>query len=196
MGILDRLFGRREEQPGRYADASLSGGQQLSEADEAALQRYRYMVRTAPPEAIEQAHEEAFSKLTPSQRAQVLRELAAVTPPNERPASDRDDPKTLARLATRAELREPGTVERTMLGAGPGMGMGGMMMGSILTSFMAGFLGSMVANQFFSAMVDVDFSQTGWSDAAGPTIVDGADVGFADSGADPGGDFADFGGDI
>ena len=35
-------------------------------SDEQALQRYRYMVQTAPPEMVEQAHEEAFAKLTPA----------------------------------------------------------------------------------------------------------------------------------
>jgi hypothetical protein len=32
------------------------------------------LLKTAPPETIEQAHEEAFAKLTPTQRAQALRE--------------------------------------------------------------------------------------------------------------------------
>src|SRR5690606_40508340 len=65
------------------------GSQQpQASADEQALERYRYMLRTAPPETIEQAHEEAFAKLTPEQRAEVLRDLAEVTPPEER-AGDR-----------------------------------------------------------------------------------------------------------
>ena len=78
MGFLDRLFGRKEE-PQRQAAAPTypSHGDreyQPPNADEQALQRYRYMLRTAPPETIEQAHEEAFAKLTPTQRAQALRE--------------------------------------------------------------------------------------------------------------------------
>ena len=71
MGFLDRLFGRREEPSRRYPDYAGPLGSS-AEADEQAIQRYRYMVRTAPPEAVEQAHLEAFSKLTPQQRAQVL----------------------------------------------------------------------------------------------------------------------------
>jgi hypothetical protein len=35
--------------------------------DKQALERYRYMLRTAPPDAIERAHEEAFAELTPDQ---------------------------------------------------------------------------------------------------------------------------------
>ena len=83
MGFFDWLFGRREEsrtQPAVTTYGSRGGEQQLSDADERTLQRYRYMLRTAPPETLEQAHQEAFAKLTPAQRAQVLRELAAEIP--------------------------------------------------------------------------------------------------------------------
>lgn len=68
------------------------------------------MLRTAPPETIEQAHQEAFAKLTPTQRAQVLRELVEAMPERERVAlaGGSDDPNSLARLATRAEMRQPG----------------------------------------------------------------------------------------
>ena len=79
--------------------------------DEQAVERYRYLLRTAPPEAVEQAHAEAFAQLTPEQRRLVLEQLSADVPANER--TDRDDPQSLARLATRAEMRRPGTLERT-----------------------------------------------------------------------------------
>ena len=39
--------------------------------DEQAIARYKYMLKTAPPETIEQAHQEAFAQLTPQQRQQV-----------------------------------------------------------------------------------------------------------------------------
>src|SRR5215204_6364446 len=58
-----------------------------------------WMVIEAVPEAIEQAHTEAFSQLTPEQRRLVLDELSAVVPPEER--TGRDDPQSLARMATR-----------------------------------------------------------------------------------------------
>jgi hypothetical protein len=162
MGWLDRLLGRREEpvasRPAASWSTADSAGQAPASSDEQALQRYRYMIQTAPPETIEQAHEEAFAKLTPQQRAQALRELAAVTPAGERAAvGDRDDPKTLARLATRAEMRQPGTMERTFgRGGMGGMGMGGMMAGTIFSSLVAGFVGSMIANQFFDSMGGFD----------------------------------------
>src|SRR5215210_2414682 len=144
MRFFQRLFGR-EEEPREQPTTSWSthpgrgdGEYQPADADERAIERYRYMLKTAPPETIEQAHEEAFAKLTPAQRAQALRELAAETPEGERAAlgEGRDDPKTLARLATRSEMRQPGSIERIFGGTGRGPGMGGMMggMGGTLLS--------------------------------------------------------------
>jgi len=207
MGLLDWLLGRREEPRTQPATPTYHGGgdvgHQLSDADEQALQRYRYMLRTAPPETIEQAHEEAFAKLTPAQRAQALRELAAVTPEGERAAltGNRDDPRSLARLATRTEIRQPGTIERTFGGAGRGYGMGGMMGGlggSIFASLAAGFVGSLVAQQFLDSVGDFGFDENDMSEQSGgeETYDDaGGDYAADDYG---GGDFGggDFGGDF
>lgn len=113
MGFLDRLFGRnRPREQETHTDQPASPGQprNLSLTDQQAIERYQYMLRTAPPEAIEQAHEEAFAKLTPEQRQMVLSQLSTVTPENERPASATDDPRALAHMATRAEVRQPGTL--------------------------------------------------------------------------------------
>jgi hypothetical protein len=144
MGILDRLFG--QERPSSPKDV-----QRTPEAspDEQALERYRYLVRTAPPEAIEQAHREAFEKLTPEQRQQVLRELNATAPADERVADPaRADPQGLARMATRAELRQPGTMERTLGGPGlGGPGLGGMFASSLLGSVVGSVIGSAIAHQ-------------------------------------------------
>ena len=131
MGLLDRLFGVKpaplfgDNPPPRPASAAPAP----SSDDQQALARYRYLLRTAPPEAVEQAHTEAFGQLTPAQRAQVLQELREELPPDERgSASTQADPQSLARMATRAELRQPGTLERAL--GGRGMGMGGMFAGT------------------------------------------------------------------
>src|SRR5919107_1464108 len=197
MGFLDRLFGRKEEPQGqaaaptypRYGDREY----QPPNADEQALQRYRYMLRTAPPETIEQAHEEAFAKLTPTQRAQALRELAAETPEGERAAlgGGRDDPKTLARLATRSEIRQPGSIERIFGGTGRGPGMGGMMGGmggTLLGSLAAGFVGSIIAQQFLSSMGDDAFGEVDQGAEATDQETD-ADTGDYGSGGYDSGDF-------
>src|SRR5690606_1710292 len=55
--------------------------------DDVAIDRYRYLLRTAPPDAVEQAHAEAFSQLTPEQRQRVLPEAGATVPESERATS-------------------------------------------------------------------------------------------------------------
>ena len=113
MSFLDRLLGRapRESRPPHdWEQDSLSRRSGMDTRaglsdDEQAVERYRYLLRTAPPDAIEQAHEEAFTQLTPEQRRLVLEGLSAELPAHER--SDRDDPRSLARMATRAEMRRP-----------------------------------------------------------------------------------------
>jgi hypothetical protein len=145
MGLLSRMFGtdsERDRQPTRRPLPP--------ELDAYALERYRYMLQTAPTETIEQAHVEAFRRLTPEQRRQVLHELARAAPANDRASLERattEDPRALARLATHAEVQQPGIMERT-LGAGTGSGFGA----GLLCSFAAGFAGSRVASSFFSAL--------------------------------------------
>jgi hypothetical protein len=198
MGLLDWLFGRKEErrtQPAAPTYGHGGEGQNTPETDEQALQRYRYMLKTAPPETIEQAHEEAFSKLTPAQRAQVLRELAAVTPEGERAAlaEGRDDPKNLARMATRAEMRRPGVMERLFGGSrGMGTGMGGMMAGTIFGSLVAGFVGSIIAQEFFDSVGDMGLGQDDSGTQQGDDSM-GDDSG--DASGDSGSDWGDAGGD-
>jgi hypothetical protein len=179
MGFLDRLLGRSSGSESRPRQrASVSSPAAPGElTDEQALERYRYLVRTAPPDAIEQAHEEAFAKLTPEQRRMALHDLSAVVPEHER--SGRDDPRSLARMATRAETNRPGTVERAFGGGG---GMLGGMGGTLLGSFAAAFAGSLVAQSLFSEFGGEE------TDAAG----DGAEGEAGDAGGDTGG--GDFGG--
>jgi hypothetical protein len=170
--------------------------------DEQALARYRYMLATAPPEEIERAHEEAFAQLTPEQRRQALQALAEHVPPNEIRG---DDPASLARTATRAEIRQPGTIERAWGGSAPGFGLGSW----FLTTLAASFIGTAIAQSFFdtdpgaqdasagsegdSTAQDAGWSESGTSDGdtGGDLGGDGGDFGGGDFG---GGDFGDFGG--
>jgi hypothetical protein len=141
--------------------------------DEQAIDRYRYLLATAPPEEIERAHEEAFARLTPEQRRTVLNRLSEFVPPTE---VSGDDAASLARTATRAELRQPGTMDRAFGGwNGPGLGS------FFLSSLAGAFIGSAIADNFFG-------------DPA--TAGDDVDTSSADSGefGDVGGDFGDFGG--
>jgi hypothetical protein len=204
MGFFDRLFGRRGDAERRQpADERLAGDEQPL-SDEQAIQRYRYLLRTAPPETIEQAHAEAFAQLTPEQRAQVLRELGAAVSPQERAAlgPGQDDPQTLARLATRAEVRQPGTLERTF--GGMGWGGGGMMGvgwgGSFLPALAGSLVGTMIAQQFFNSVDPAlgwgDYDQGSYDQEVGaePSYEDSSyeadsSIGGDDFGGDFGGDF-------
>lgn len=195
MGLFDKLKERLapsapaqgHRAPGdgapHRAGAQRPGSTAGKDPDEVAVERYRYMLRTAPPETIEQAHAEAFAKLTPEQRQKVLADVSAELPPSERAASD--DPRSLARMATRAEMRNPGTMERALGGRGGGMGMGGMIAGSLLAGVAGAFIGTAIADAFF------DDEAAG--DAGGEEMA-AEDPGMEDPGMD---DFGgDFGGDF
>jgi hypothetical protein len=223
MGLLDRLFGRRDRYDPRNAPRydprnEAPPPRRARTPDEQAIERYRYLLRTAPPDQIEQAHAEAFAQLTPEQRRQVLEQLSAA---GERPRAD--DPRSLAQAATRAELRRPGILERAFGGYGPGYGggygpgygggygpgygYGGPSFGSMVGGSLLGTIGGLVIG---TAVADALFD-TGLGDgglfgggdeeayAAGydQGYQDGDDGGYDDGGYDDGGGFdggGDFGG--
>lgn len=233
MGFLDRLFGRRTDGysgqyqgqqgyagsqyqgQGGYASGWSNGpqdqvrsgqGAPRRSADEEAIARYRYLLETAPPERIEEAHAEAFAKLTPDQRRQVLQELSRAG----EPPSGGDDPRSLARAATRLEMRRPGSLYSTFGGygrGGMGMGMGGVGMGMgsmLLTSIAGSFIGTSIASEMFDDDGFMDWDTNG---DQGENVADGGDAGsdnFADGGGadvagggggfDGGSDFGDVGG--
>jgi hypothetical protein len=226
MGLLDRLFGRRNDQaydrPAYGQPQYPARGRNEQLPDEQAVARYRYLLRTAPPEQIEQAHAEAFAQLTADQRQQVLAQLAAVTPAGERPRTD--DPETLARAATRAEMRQPGTLERALGGYGPGYGqgygqeygqgqgpgygrggygggyggpgMGSMIGGSLLGTIGGLVIGTAVADALFdTGMGDGGLFGGGDEEAYAEGYQDGAQADGGDYGGDGGYDSGgDFGG--
>jgi hypothetical protein len=193
MSFFDRLFGAPtpEPQPRRTGVRS---------DDDRAVERYRYLLQTAPPETIEQVHAEAFEKLTPEQRRLVFDEMSRTAPAGEAPADDQ--PATLARAATRSELRQPGTMERSL--AGPSFGQ---MVGASLLGTVAGYvIGSALASAFLPPMDagandagagDEGATDAGAGDAGGDASAadaggfDGGDAGGFDAGGF--GDFGDFG---
>ena len=165
------------------------------DGDQQAVERYRYLLRTAPPDELERAHVEAFERLTPEQRDVVRRDLEGVVPASEAPSST--DPAELARAATRAEMRAPGTLERSFASgpAAPGMG------GSFLQTFAAVFIATSVADALFGGYGD----PSGAADPAmsDPSQTDGgsgdwdvSDTASVGDTGDLGGfsDFGDFGG--
>ena len=151
MDMLKRLFGGDETE--RRPVPGMPRRRELS-PDEQAVERYRYLLRTAPPETIEEAHAEAFAKLSPEQRRMVLQELDTTLTPAERAADVGydDEPRALARMATRAEMRQPGTLERTWSGmpAMGGVGMGGLFLNNFMGTIAGVMVGSMIADAFLA----------------------------------------------
>ena len=205
MSILDRILGDRPESIGGAVGRStprspsgFAGGLPPAgpPTDERAVERYRYLLRTAPPEAIEQAHAEAFAQLTPAQRRLALEGLNGDLPPQER--ADRDDPRSLARVATRAELRRPGTLERAFGGMGPGgtgIGLGRLVAVDFLSTVAGVVVGTAIADAIFSDGGDDEGAQDGTEAADADPGTAGDDTGY-DAG-DPGYDTAgDLGGDF
>jgi hypothetical protein len=206
MGFLDKLLGRETPQRQQYQQGyppqdHQQGYQQdyqqgyargpqdsttgATAEDRAAIARYRYLLRTAPPEQIEEAHAQAFAQLTPSQRQQILQEMNQTLPASERPQSD--DPRQMARAATRAEMQQPGYLQRTFGGRGYGMGggMGGGMMGALGGSLLGTIAGVVIGTAVADAMLGgFDGSPEQQDFAAGG---DGSgDAGGDASGGDPG----------
>lgn len=201
MGFLDRLFGTSDDRAAQPA-RPVPQARQLSE-DELAIERYRYLLRTAPPESIEAVHAEAFAKLTPEQRQLVYRSLADQAPPGERIVSD--DPSALARAATRQELRQPGSVERAFQSADgqgrrqgvAGPSMGSMFAGSLLGTVAGVVVGSAIAQAFLPDPSSLEAGAEGSGDTGADAGGDaGSDAGADASGDAGGGDYGggDYGG--
>ena len=181
MGIFDR-FNPPADPRGR----TYEGQRAEPSEDEQALARYRYMLKTAPPDAIEEAHAEAFARLTPQQRRMLLEQLRAEVPETES-AYATENPQGLARLATRAEVRQPGTLER-LFGRVPATGpsFGGMMTGSLLGSMAGTVLGTMIAQNFLAShgLVHGDSGAADHAHDADFTHDTGADTGDIGGGLD------------
>ena len=182
MGLFDRLFG--DEPQGQTTPPPR---RQRSD-DEIAVERYRYLLRTAPPEAIEQVHAEAFAKLTDAQRTMIFEELTRNAPAGDAPRGS--DAASLAQSATRSELRQPGTLERSF--QSPSFGS---MLGSTILGTVAGYvIGSAIVSAFMPTDTGADAgADSGDGGDAGAGAGDDAGAGADYSSADSGG-FSDFGG--
>lgn len=152
----------------------------MSGDDQRAVERYRYLIRTAPPETIERVHAEAFAKLTDDQRAAIYEELSRGAGTGERPMSS--EPATLARSATRLEMRRPGSFERILQPSsasgsddqahGPGVAS---MVGSSLLGSVAGYvIGSALVSAFLPWGADDSLATDG------DPVAGDADLGDAD----------------
>lgn len=141
----DRLTGddrdRRTPQPpvaqqpsGRQAAPDRAQRGPVDE-DAVAIAKYDYLLRTAPPERLEQVHHDAFARLTPAQRQEIRNRLNSELPPHEHLRDD--SAGGLARAATRGEVARPGLLRRVLggrggaLAGGAAVGAGAMAIGGL-----------------------------------------------------------------
>ncbi|MBA3779019.1 MAG: hypothetical protein H0X16_06955 [Chloroflexi bacterium] len=139
MGLFESLLGggqqRQEYQDfiGRYETGAPWDGI----SDDEAVNRYQQVAGRIPPEMYQESAQEAFSRLSPQQRAEFaahLRQRAQQQGVNfqdydQDGVDDRyENPADLARLTSRMQQRQPGLLEG-LLGAGGGGAMGGAMGG-------------------------------------------------------------------
>lgn len=126
-GLLGSLFGQgTAPQDIQRFDQQYASGQHQSLDDAEVQQRYRQVLRNAPPEIVEDAHAQAFSQLSPQQRRELAQRLrqqaqqleAPYGSPYDQDQQD-DDPRTLARMAQQAEQRNPGVLDQ-LFGGQPG----------------------------------------------------------------------------
>jgi hypothetical protein len=95
-------------------------------------------------------------------------------------------------MATRAEIRQPGALERLFGGTSGGPGFGSMLAGSLLGSIAGTVVGSMVAQHFLAGSTGAEASPAlGYGDQT--RIEDVESEGFDDDEAD--GDDMNIGGD-
>jgi hypothetical protein len=197
MGFLDRLLGRTPTEQQRHSGSVSAYGSAPGRGmppapgaseDERALARYRYLLRTAPPEQLEALHAEAFASLTPEQRQQLLQELSTAAPGE---AGTSAEPADLARAATRAEMRQPGTLQNTFSRGsfgGAGMGMGGMLAGSMMGTIAGVVVGSVIADSLLGG-----YGSSPEAQESGDTGAEGGGESGGDgdaAGADGSGDWA------
>lgn len=87
-------------------------------------ERYRHMLRNAPPDAFDDAQEEAFQRLSPQQREDLARQLYQYQQQGQGgyqqqvdPRSLAQDPRALGRMLRQTEQQQPGVLDQLFGGA-------------------------------------------------------------------------------
>ncbi|MFJ7289130.1 cation-transporting ATPase [Curtobacterium sp. NPDC098951] len=166
-------YGQAQPQDGRSPQGHVPSAQPAQpqrgqvDPDQVAIAKYDYLLRTAPPEQLEQVHHDAFARLTPGQRQQIRDRLNSELPPHEHLRDD--SAGGMARAMTRGEVARPGLVRRVLGGAGSaGRGRGGAFAGGAAVGAGAMALGGLGAAVAGGAVL---------SAAAGPVLAEAANLG-------------------
>jgi hypothetical protein len=137
-----------------------------TDADRVAIAKYDYLLKTADPERLEQAHHDAFARLTPEQRQQVLQRLNAEVPQHDR--STDASPAGLARAATRGETSRPGTMRKVL--AGTAIGGGALAVGGLAVAVAGGAVLSAAAGPVLAQAADLGVDFEGVASGLGDTV--------------------------
>lgn len=155
--------------PQQYGAPQQTGRPQprgAADPDKVALAKYDYLLRTSSPDQLEQVHHDAFARLTPEQRQQVLTRMNTELPPQERPSDA--SAGGMARAMTRGELSRPGLIRRVLGGSGGRGGRAGAVAGGAAVGAGAMALGGLAVAVAGGAVV---------SAAAAPLLAGAADLG-------------------
>ena len=121
--------------------------------NDADTERYKELVRIAPAQSIELVHEEAFGRLTPEQRDEMVEVLSdSARTPEEKPADA--SPAALAAAATNQESERPGSLGRLFGGRGDETDVGS----SLFATFVAYAIGSELS---FALLASTPFPDAG-----------------------------------
>ncbi|NII41863.1 hypothetical protein E9228_002521 [Curtobacterium flaccumfaciens] len=180
--VIDKQLQKRSgQQPGsgQQPAQSPSGRQQQppvgnpqarpgasSEADRVAIAKYDYLLKTADPERLEQAHHDAFDRLTPEQRQQVLQRLNAELPQHDQGTDA--SAAGLARTATRGETSRPGTMRKVLGGAA--IGGGALAVGGLAVAVAGGAVLSAAAGPVLAQAADLGVDFEGVAAGLGDTV--------------------------
>ncbi|MHB1132209.1 MAG: hypothetical protein ACYC4L_07435 [Chloroflexota bacterium] len=131
MGLLDSLLGntQKRDEYREYLDRYEKGEPWDGYSDREVVDRYEQVTSGMSREDYEEAATEAFERLSPQQRRQLLEHVRSRAnerhldmPQLNREYGDRDfeDPRELARITSGLQERQPGLLEQLLGGLGGG----------------------------------------------------------------------------
>ncbi len=130
MDVLKNIFGGgtpdNYEQRAQQYQQGYQSGQLGGLSDQDVAQRYQQTVQYAPPEVVQQAHEEAFSRLSPQDQQQIVNQFQqAHNDPNQafqypqfnNGGQQRYNPGQIGGMVRQAQRQQPDLLQ-SMLGQG------------------------------------------------------------------------------
>jgi hypothetical protein len=160
MGLLNCLLSNSQQQQDyqQYVTRYQQGAAHEGYSDQEVLQRYQQVAPQLPPQDYERAAEQAFSRMSPQERAQfgqyVQQQAQAQNTPVQGfdqsvAAEAYEDPRYLARHTTQLHQHQPGMLSQ-LLG---GHAIGGGMLGSAgAKAALAGIAAMAISNAMVAAL--------------------------------------------